>query len=601
MGALGKFGGWRHGVVLASGVGVSVLAYAGVIGSGSHEEKFDAKQVLVTPAGGDGVRIREVVDEDFGNHDRHGYERIIPNDFGEPIDVEASSPDAPEQVSVTPLGDSTRIRIGDASKTVDGQHRYVLSYTLPDAQITSGKLALDIIGTDEDLQTDRFEVIVAGLQLQDPLCSIGSFGTTGGCTLSPDGDVLRTVISPLKPNQGITIGGTITSTTGAVDVPEPAIPKRRSDNHLPLALGMLPLAAVGGGSVFAWARRKGRNEVAGGGAADAAYGDQAGLQAPPDYVRPASAAQPMTRMVPDSRMSELATTEFVPPKGLAPWQGAVLLRETIDTSTVQAWFSGLAAVGIIDLQRKDGVVTMSRGTHFDTAPDTEAEILGGLFAGRDTITLGTYDKRFADAWKSARAKEVQAIGASGWWRSGVPGGSAGSGLAGGIGMMAILWFFILGGAGLTAIAGSFRGLAAALAFGLIVPAIAAFAVYHSLLPARSATGSALALRTESFRRFLAASEGKHVEWAWKNNILREYSAWAVALGAADTWQHAMEASGVPQAEYTTGPMVIWYAGPLISRSYTAPAPAGGGGGSGFSGFSGGSVGGGGGGGSSGSW
>jgi uncharacterized membrane protein YgcG len=127
-------------------------------------------------------------------------------------------------------------------------------------------------------------------------------------------------------------------------------------------------------------------------------------------------------------------------------------------------------------------------------------------------------------------------------------------------------------------------------------------MYHSLLPARSATGSALALRTESFRRFLAASEGPHVEWAWRNNILREYSAWAVALGAADTWQRAMESSGVPPAEYTTGPMVMWYAAPLFSRSYTPPAPAGGGGGGGFGGgFSGGSVGGGGGGGSSGSW
>ena len=43
-------------------------------------------------------------------------------------------------------------------------------------------------------------------------------------------------------------------------------------------------------------------------------------------------------------------------------------------------------------------------------------------------------------------------------------------------------------------------------------------------------GSALALRTESFRRFLAASEGRHVQWAWEHGLLREYSAWAVALG-----------------------------------------------------------------------
>ena len=69
--------------------------------------------------------------------------------------------------------------------TVSGQHRYVLTYTLPDARLSSGELALDVIGTDETLPTDRFEVVVTGLQLDDPLCNVGAFGTSGGCTLAP--------------------------------------------------------------------------------------------------------------------------------------------------------------------------------------------------------------------------------------------------------------------------------------------------------------------------------------------------------------------------------------------------------------------------------
>ena len=96
-------------------------------------------------------------------------------------------------------------------------------------------------------------------------------------------------------------------------------------------------------------------------------------------------------------------------------------------------------------------------------------------------------------------------------------------------------------------------------------------MYHSLLPARSAAGSALALRTESFRRFLAASEGRHVEWAWKQGLLREYSAWAVALGAADTWQRAMSASSVPPAEVTTGPLLLWSMGPRFHAGFTPPS------------------------------
>lgn len=55
---------------------------------------------------------------------------------------------------------------------------------------------------------------------------------------------------------------------------------------------------------------------------------------------------------------------------------------------------------------------------------------------------------------------------------------------------------------------------------------------------RTASGSAAYLKTESFRRFLAASEARHVEEAWKRGVIREYTAWAVALGEADAWRRA---------------------------------------------------------------
>ena len=97
---LGKMGAWRHVVVASSIVGVAVLAATGVIGRGPLPERFESKVVTVTPSGTDGVRIREVVDQDFGAKSRYGYERIIPTDFGSPIDIEASSPDANADVGV---------------------------------------------------------------------------------------------------------------------------------------------------------------------------------------------------------------------------------------------------------------------------------------------------------------------------------------------------------------------------------------------------------------------------------------------------------------------------------------------------------------------
>jgi uncharacterized membrane protein len=157
------------------------------------------------------------------------------------------------------------------------------------------------------------------------------------------------------------------------------------------------------------------------------------------------------------------------------------------------------------------------------------------------------------------------------------------------------------GSVITALLGLFDNFALAIAFGIVVPSVVAYFVYRTLLRVRSGTGSALALRAESFRRFLEASEGQHVDWAWKQGLLREYSAWAVALGAAGAWSKALNKSHVPpdEAVALTHPMLIYSMGSSITSSHTAPSSSG----SGFSGgsFSGGSVGGGGGGGSSGSW
>ncbi len=208
--------------------GASTATESPPISSAEYPERFDAKHFTVTPEGENGVRIREVVDVDFGSADRHGYVRVIANDFGVPTDVTAVSPDAPADLAVEQTGPSeTAILIGDPDSVVSGQHRYVVTYTLPDAQLADGVLALDIIGTDGVLETDRVEVVVTGLELADPTCNVGPPGTSGGCVLEPDGDVYRAVISPLEVGHGITIGGTIAERTTPANVPEPPVPPRR--------------------------------------------------------------------------------------------------------------------------------------------------------------------------------------------------------------------------------------------------------------------------------------------------------------------------------------------------------------------------------------
>lgn len=593
---LGRIGVWRHVVAASAIVGTALLAATGVIGRGSLPERFESKVVTVTPSGADGVRIREVVDQDFGTKDRHGYERTIPTDFGSPTDIEASSPDANADVDVTSLGIEDRIRLGDRNTTFSGQHRYVLAYTLPDARLSTGQLALDIIGTDETMTTARFEIVVAGLDLDSPTCNVGTDGASGGCALARDGDVYRAVISPLEPGQGITIGGGVTGRTAVTEPADPPIPARRSDNRLALALATLPLGLIGAGAVFVAARRAGRNEVFAGGAADAAYGS---LPTPTrELPIPAD-----VRMVADSQMDELATIEFVPPKGVEPWQGAVLLNERIDRTTVAAWVSGLVAKEALTLDEEGDDLVMRRGPRHDELDAETKALVGQLLDNQDELILGTYNANFGKAWNQIFVVERQAIAASGWWKRLPPGNaSGGSGASAWLVVAIIAVFFFGAGSLVVALLGAFRGTIAALLFAVVVPAVIAYFVYKVMLSARSATGSALTLRAESFRRFLAASEGKHVDWAWKQGLLREYSAWAVALGAADAWGRALANSNVPAPQRNlAAPMLLYSMGPSFDSTRSAPAPSGGGSSFGGGGFSGGSVGGGGGGGSSGSW
>jgi uncharacterized membrane protein YgcG len=605
---LGKLSGWRHAAAGAAVVVCSGLALFGAIGEKKPHERFDAKQVTVTPTGDDGLTIREVVDQDFGRSARHGYQRVIPNDFGVPTDVRASSRDAPADVSVEQDLEGTRIRVGDPNITVSGQHRYVLTYTYPHARLSTGELALDIIGNDETMPTGRFEIVVTGLELDNPLCNVGSFGATGGCTLEPADGVYRTVISPLDPGDGITIGGTITGRTNPVAVAEPALPARRGDNRVPLAVAMLVTGTVAAAGVYALARWRGRNEVFAGGAVDSAYGNAraSGSPMPPLGTPPRPGVPAAVRLVADGDMDELATIEFAPPDGLEPWQGSVLLRERIDDESVGAWFSALAARDVITLAR-DGhhTVTLGVGGNFDTAAPPDRKLLASLFHGRGKIKLGKYDKRFATSWSKVRGEQERAIARSGWWKRHAPHGHARLTARWPFFVMFGLWPLVLSGGVAWAALGLVSSPAAALTVGLAVPALTAFAVYRTLLPVRSATGSAYTLRAESFRRFLKASEGRHVEWAWKQGLLREYSAWAVALGAADAWERAMQASSVAPAELSTGPLLVYSMGSSWSSTYTDPSTSGGSGfsgdGGGGGGSSGGSVGGGGGGGSSGSW
>jgi uncharacterized membrane protein YgcG len=359
---------------------------------------------------------------------------------------------------------------------------------------------------------------------------------------------------------------------------------------------MIPLGLVAAAAVFLIGRSAGSNTVRAGGATEAAFGE---LPAP---GAAGSRADVATYRVPDARLAELATIEFAPPRGLEPWQAAVILREEVDDESVSAWFSEMIANDALVATEIDGKVELSKGPDTSRLSAVDQGHLHRLFAGGDVIELGTYDPEFTTTWQAIKAEQVAFAGAAGWWSRGGPGGRATTPTKWIVIAICVLVTLaaVVGVVALATTPGFWIVLASpwlAVIAGLLVPLVAASIAYRGMFASRTATGSALALRSESFRRFLASSEGRHVEWAWQHGLIREYSAWAVALGAAEAWSKAIESSNIPEPEVAlTGPLLLYSAGSVFSSSRTAPSSSGGGGG-----FGGGGVGGGGGGGSSGSW
>ncbi|MEQ9163035.1 MAG: hypothetical protein RLN74_10020, partial [Ilumatobacter fluminis] len=214
---IGKISPLRHLSVGVAVVGTTVLTATGIIGGGAPE-KYDQWQSVVEPAGADGVRLTHVIDQDFGSNDRRGHETYIPNDFGEPVDITAESPDAPDAVTVTDFGVDTRVRIGEVNTFITGQHRYTLAYTLPEAKLDTGILSLDVHGV-AGADIDEFELVVTGWVLGDPLCFVGAAGSSNQCELveSEDG-FYRWTVDGVGENQGVTVEGDILGSADVVSV-----------------------------------------------------------------------------------------------------------------------------------------------------------------------------------------------------------------------------------------------------------------------------------------------------------------------------------------------------------------------------------------------
>jgi Predicted membrane protein (DUF2207) len=567
---------------LGAVVGGGIVAVGGAVGDG---ERIPQMWVGAELSAEGGTQVTEAIDYDFGLIPKHGIFRTIPG-LAFDSTVTVASATAPDDIAAfTPVyigGEAgMEVKVGDPNTTITGRHRYLLDYQLPRALLldAADTLAWDAVGTKWTVPIQRAEIhIVAPWELEGATCHVGAEGATGGCELrTVEPGHLVTEVEDLDPGEGVTVRAERGASLGATpNVPTPPV-TAPPDPGVGLLMPAVAAATAGLGSALTTSslvRRSGRERVGTGGVADAAF---AGGGSPTAEVR-----------LDESELAEMATTDFAPPTELAPAQGGLLHAERVRPEHKVAWLIQAAIDGEVDLVEEDKrQVRLVR----------KGQLSGPLataFGGRDEVELGSYDATFARGWGQID-DQLQAWSlTSGLWDPLADRRKTGIRVLGALAMAfgAVLAFF--GG-----FAASRWGQAWLVV--IVVGALLGGGGFAALLRGwelrvRTPFGSGLWLRVESFRRFLHESETFHAEEAAKRGVLREYTAWAVALDEIDRWERAVAGSTTIPQDAGLGYV---HMAPILASSTasasTAPSSSGGGGGGG------GSVGGGGGGGGGGSW
>jgi Predicted membrane protein (DUF2207) len=564
---------------------VAALLVGGAAAAGAalgDGERITAMWVAAEIGADGDARIVEAIDWDFGPTAHHGIFRDVPG-LRPDAPVSVSSATAPADVALSGSSLQTRIRIGDPARTIRGRHRYVIRYPLGGVA-PGGRLAWDAVGTSWPVSVNRVEIHAAApFQLLDARCAQGALGADTPCDVTqPEPGHLVAKVDYLVPAEGVTLYATAGRPLAAIpDLPAPPSGAPGDPGTGVLLPGLVAAAAALAGAAPAsrLVRLAGRERVAAGGSADAAWGGSGG------EVR-----------VDAERLADLATIEFVPPSELTAAQGGVVLAEAVNREHQVAWLIGAAIDGYLELEGDGSDLTLVRLPHHI---GSTAYTLDTAFNGRKRLRLGSYDEHFAKAWQAVRRELAAWQRSSGLWD---PAGEQRRILVRVLGCVVALPGLLVAGVGGAAANRWGAGWLLLVALGaFLAGAGLAAAVRAWELRVRTAAGSGLWLRVESFRRFLAGSEAHHADEAAKRGVLREYTAWAVAVGQIDRWSRVVAASSAAR-----DPAAVHYAtiAPSLyaatAATSTQPSSSNGGGG-GWSGGGGGGVGGGAGGGGGGSW
>jgi uncharacterized membrane protein len=475
------------------------------------------------------INVEETIDVDFAYESHHGifeyrqvrydwpkdskYERVYKMSH---IHVTATNISAHNDIS-----DQMRykvFKIGDAKHTATGRHTYVITYRIRgvlNAFPDHDELYWDAIGNRWEMPIDRAEVIVtAPGGVQGATCFAGPQGATTSCSASQVASPTEADFAQqatLYPGNGLTIAVAVAkgvfTKTGVAPILDEKWAFQRAFAVTPTTLGASAFAfVVLGLAVFSklWQTGRDRRRSAGGGDEPMAMFDHHG-----------------------------GPVQYRPPDDLRPAQVGVLIDESADPLDVTATMVDFGVRGYLSIEevekaglfhKADWKLTKTKEDD-DTFLPYERRLFNALFDGRDEVSLSELKNKFAaelhHVQNSLYADAVQRK-----WFAKRPDRVRSTYLM--LGVMALL-----AAIGVVVALAVFTH-AALIGVPLVLVAVIMLAT-HSMMPARTSTGSDALDRVMGFRQYMATAEADRMKFAEDENIFAKYLPFAIVFHETGHW------------------------------------------------------------------
>lgn len=521
-----------------------------------------------------------------------------------------SSPTGAPTWMETSTGDKhISLRIGDPDRSVTGTQTYVITYTASGIVnphvIQSGmdEIYWNVVGTAWEVPIENISITIESpSDVQQTICYTGSDYKAPCTNHTAEGRVASFHQDSLNPGQGFAVvgGWPVGSFPGATLDLVPS-----SQNPFDLASGGAKAAGGAGvlsviaGFLLTRINKRGRDE---------------------QFANVTPGMVPVTGDKVEIKYEEVkdAAVQFQPPQGIPPRLVSAVVREGTSDDDITATIIDLAVRGYLHFEQGEGSDFTIRRTSLEPHGLTAVEqrIYDGLFSLGPVVTRATMSSQgFYSTYQSFQSLTSKEFNAQGWYKSS-PRAVVSAWRIGG------LLIALMGGAGAVFVGGQFarNGLLGVgwMAIPFILLGLGMMALAKRM-PVRTAVGSAVAIQSFGFKKYLETAEAKQIKWEEGQDIFSQYLPYAIGFGCADRWAKIFEelvAMGAPVPHpiwYTGyGRMPIWMSinnsvGSIEStfgeslREHVAAQAQATGGSSGGSGFSGGGFGGGVGGGGGGSW